>query len=140
MFLAKNFVCSEKKCNFAPNRTRHASHRTANQGGAFCIYGFMRYNKQSMRIREMEQRLDKASAAVMHLSAALDEYVAAGEAIRELSEYYSSSEWKQDLADDEAGRLPHDMKRGVLSEDGIWNLLEDNKELLTRIQSVVNTL
>ena len=44
-------------------------------------------------------------------------------ALRILAEYYGSDEWKQDFADDEAGRLPKDLKRGVLSEDGLWNLL-----------------
>ena len=45
------------------------------------------------------------------------------EALRILAEYYTSDEWKQDFADDEAGLLPKDLKRGVLSEDGLWNLL-----------------
>lgn len=81
--------------------------------------------------------MDKASAAVMQLSAAFDGYVAVQEAIRELNAYYGSDEWKQDLADDEAGLLPREMKRGVLSEDSIWNLLEDNKELLARIKAMV---
>ena len=31
---------------------------------------------------------------------------------------------------DEAGKFPEKLKRGVLSEDGIWNMLERNKELL----------
>jgi hypothetical protein len=48
------------------------------------------------------------------------------EAIRILAEYYGSNEWKQDFADDEAGLLPKDLKRGVLSEDGIWNILESD--------------
>ena len=34
---------------------------------------------------------------------------------------------------DEAGEFPEKLKRGVLSEDGIWNMLERNKELLERI-------
>ena len=50
------------------------------------------------------------------------------EAIRILSEYYGSDEWKQDFADDEAGRLPKDLKRGVLSEDGIWNVLSSEED------------
>jgi len=29
--------------------------------------------------------------------------------------------------------LPNDLERGVLSEDGIWNLLSDLKDLQTRI-------
>jgi hypothetical protein len=91
---------------------------------------------QTERIKEMEQRLDRASAAVMRLSAALDDYAEAQEDIHALEAYYGSNEWKQDFSDDEAGPLPQDLKRGVLSEDGIWNLLEDNRELLTRMLEI----
>ena len=49
------------------------------------------------------------------------------EATRILAEYYGSDEWKQDFADDEAGLLPKDLKRGVLSEDGIWNVLSSEE-------------
>ena len=45
------------------------------------------------------------------------------ELLRELSEYYGSAAWKRDFAADEAGLLPQKLKRGVLSEDGIYNLL-----------------
>ena len=88
----------------------------------------------------MEQHLDCASAAVMELSAALDKYVEAQEAIAALSEYYGSDDWKQDYADDEAGRLPAGLKRGVLSEDGIWNLLSDSQELNVRLQETAAEL
>lgn len=93
---------------------------------------------QEERIRQMELLMDRASAAVMSLSAAIDQYAEAQEAISELSQYYGSSQWKQDFADDEAGRLPTNLKRGVLSEDGIWNLLADNRELMERMQNVIN--
>ena len=46
------------------------------------------------------------------------------ELLKVLSEYYTSPAWKRDFAADEAGLLPKDLKRGVLSEDGIYNLLE----------------
>ena len=94
--------------------------------------------EQTERIRQMEQRLDRASAAVMELSAALDKYAEAQEALTVLNEYYGSDEWKQDYADDEAGRLPQNLKRGVLSEDGIWNLLSDNRGLTERMQEIIN--
>ena len=83
----------------------------------------------------MEQRLDRAAAAVMMLSAALDRYEAVQKDLMTLDEYYGSEEWKQDFADDEAGLLPADLKRGVLSEDGIWNLLTDARELNSRLQA-----
>ena len=47
---------------------------------------------------------------------------------------YTSQQLKDDLAADEAGDFPEKLKRGVLSEDGIWNVLERNKELMERIK------
>ena len=40
-----------------------------------------------------------------------------------LETYYTGKDWKTDFALDEAGLLPANLKRGVLSEDGIYNLL-----------------
>ena len=42
-----------------------------------------------------------------------------------LKEYYESPQWREDFEADEAGKFPKDLKRGVLSEDGIYNLLEE---------------
>ena len=95
--------------------------------------------EQIERIKTMEQYLDRASQAVMKLSAALDDYAEAQSAIRELSAYYGSDDWKQDFADDEQGLLPNDLKRGVLSEDAVWNLLEDSRALNARMQEVLNS-
>ena len=90
--------------------------------------------KQLARIRLMERHLNRATAAVKRLEAAFDKWEDAQEAIAALEEYYGSDPWKQDLADDEAGRLPADLKRGVLSEDGIWNLLTDARDLTARLK------
>lgn len=91
-------------------------------------------DEQLRRIRKMERHLNRASAALKRLSSALDKYDEAKEDIAVLSAYYASNDWKQDFADDEAGRLPKNLKRGVLSEDGIWNLLEEHRELQNRIK------
>ena len=78
---------------------------------------------QLERIRHMEQLLDFVIEArkKQTINQELKERIQ--EAIGILSDYYSSKEWKQDFADDEAGLLPKDLNRGVLSEDGIWNVL-----------------
>ena len=88
----------------------------------------------------MEQRLDRSSQMVMRLSAALDDYEESLDAIKELEVYYGSNEWKNDFADDEQGRLPQNLKRGVLSEDGIWNLQEDSRMLKERLASLLEKL
>ena len=41
-----------------------------------------------------------------------------------LEDYYRSPQWKEDFEADERGEFPAGMKRGVLSEDGIYDLLE----------------
>ena len=92
--------------------------------------------EQIERIKQMELRLERAATAVMELSAALDKYAAIREDIKSLSDYYGSDQWKQDFADDEAGLLSNDLKRGVLSEDGIWNLLSDARELDERLLKI----
>ena len=92
--------------------------------------------QQITRIRQMERRLNRALAAVKRLSTALDKWQEVEADIAALNEYYGSDVWKQDLADDEAGRLPADLKRGVLSEDGIWNLLTDCTEVNERLREL----
>lgn len=45
------------------------------------------------------------------------------EALTLLEEYYLSPQWREDLAADEAGLLPPGLRRGVLAEDTIYNLI-----------------
>lgn len=56
-------------------------------------------------------------------------FVTLRSAISILEAYYISSAWRTDFEADEAGLLPPDLKRGVLSEDGIYNLLEEYKRV-----------
>ena len=49
--------------------------------------------------------------------------------ISELEAYYESVKWRKDFESDEAGLLPKNLKRGVLSEDGINDLLDEYKEV-----------
>ena len=87
---------------------------------------------QIERIREMELRMERVAKTVEELMTALSHFKALDDDLEVLDQYYGSDEWKQDLAADEAGRLPRDLKRGVLSEDGLWNLLSDVREMNKR--------
>lgn len=75
------------------------------------------------RIRRMERLYDEVSAAACPaLRPDLDEK------IRMLEDYMDSGQWLRDYESDEQGLLPPDLKRGVLSEDGLYNLLTDIEE------------
>lgn len=42
-----------------------------------------------------------------------------------LEEYYTSGEWRADYEADEAGEFPPELKRGVLSQDAVYDLLTE---------------
>ena len=75
------------------------------------------------RIAHMEQILNKAEEAIKTLFELRPQ-------IEELSAYYGSKDWFADYDADRAGLLPKDLKRGVLSEDAIYDLLAQYRNLL----------
>ena len=89
--------------------------------------------EQTDRITEMEQILQEAKAVLKDFRTAYENYRDIEEDIRRLEDYYESEEWRKDFEDDEAGLLPSDLNRGVLSEDEINDLLEDERDLIGEI-------
>ena len=43
----------------------------------------------------------------------------------ELRDYYTGGQWLLDYEAEERGELPPELKRGVLSQDGLWDLMEE---------------
>lgn len=86
------------------------------------------------RIRRYEALLNRAERALSAYEAALEDFAAAQEGIAALNAYYGSPAWWEDFDASEAGELPADLPCGVLSEDGVWDLLERNRELLTETE------
>ena len=94
--------------------------------------------EQIERINYMEQILDEVTEAVSSLSEALEKYAVIQERLQELAAYYSSEQWRQDFDGDSAGKIPQDLKRGVLSEDAVYNLLSDISDLKERLKELAN--
>lgn len=69
------------------------------------------------RIKSMEALLDQVLAT--------DSFDQVEEQLSILQSYYFSPLWREDYAADEQGLIPSDLKRGVLSEDTLYNLLTD---------------
>jgi predicted esterase YcpF (UPF0227 family) len=91
---------------------------------------------QVARIQKMEQILDEGIGIVLELEQALDKYESFADKIDELEQYYTGEQWQKDFADDEAGKLPRDLKRGVLSEDAVYDFLALRDQVLERIKNV----
>ena len=81
------------------------------------------------RIKKMEAILDEANASLYELETAASRYAGLQKKIKKLEAYYTDGQWRKDFEADEAGKIPKDLKRGVLSEDAVYDLLERNKEV-----------
>lgn len=90
---------------------------------------------QIERIEHFEKIFDETTAALKTLSDAVEKYSDVQEKYFELMKYYGE-EWRQDYEDDEAGKIPKDLKRGVLSQDGVYNLIEKHRELQMKILEI----
>jgi hypothetical protein len=82
---------------------------------------------QIERIEQMEKILDSLKEAIAQVNTAISRLRELGPQAMELDEYYGSPEWFDDLKADENGLLPKGLKRGVLSEDGIYDVLNEYK-------------
>lgn len=86
----------------------------------------MEYNEFILqRIAAMEAAFDRTAAAVQALEKALDDYLTVKPDIDRLTDYLETGAWREDFEADEAGLVPKGLKRGVLSEDGLYDLLSD---------------
>ena len=92
--------------------------------------------EQIERITYMEQILDEVTEAVSSLTEALEKYSTIQDKLQELSAYYGSEQWRQDFDDDSAGEIPSNLKRGVLSEDAVYNLLADISDLKEQLKEL----
>ena len=96
--------------------------------------------EQIERIKHFESLLDGVAPVLENLEDALDAFDGIQDDVKELSAYYESDEWRDDFEADEAGKLPADLKRGVLSEDGIYDVLSDHYALTVRLLDSVSTI
>ena len=82
------------------------------------------------RIEKMEQLMDRCCDACTLLEQALCRYEETEQAMEQLAAYYlDGGPWAMDCEADAAGLLPQNLKRGVLSQDALWNLFVQRREL-----------
>lgn len=93
--------------------------------------------EQIERIKKMDAVLVEAKAAVNKLGAALEEYISLKPQIDELFEYYQSPLWMKDYDDDSLGRIPKDLRREVISQDAVYDLMEQIVELNAQFSELI---
>ncbi len=78
-----------------------------------------------LRIRAMEALFRDLLTAHKQGTLRPKEDPVQGEKLSILLAYYDSPLWLADYEADDRGDLPQDLKRGILSQDGFYNLLTD---------------
>ena len=73
------------------------------------------------RLETMEKKLDACAKATRALQDALDIMSALKDDMTALFKYYGSEQWHDDREADERGEWPDGLKRGVLSEDLVYD-------------------
>lgn len=86
------------------------------------------------RITEMENHLNRIGTALKIAEGCPDVLDAVREDVGALSEYFEGPLWREDFEADEAGLLPQDLKRGVLSEDAVYDQLTEYDAMKGRLQ------
>ena len=89
-------------------------------------------------ISAMEKILDRAEGLIGQLEKAVDDYEALLPELKQLEGYYESPQWVSDYEDQEAGKLPEAFKCGVLSQDGVYDLLTRDDQLRDRLRCLIS--
>ena len=97
----------------------------------------MEITERIRRITEMESRYDRIRLTLHAAGVCPGRLDSVRGDIQALSAYYEGSLWRKDYEAEEAGLLPPDLKRGVLSEEGVYDLLSDYAELNDRLPESV---
>ena len=84
------------------------------------------------RVEAMSRAMARVQKAMDALSRDLERVEKLAPTIAQLDEYQRSGLWQKDFDADEAGLVPTGINRAVLSEDGLYNLLQDWDELKKR--------
>ncbi|MBR5502133.1 MAG: DUF4298 domain-containing protein [Oscillospiraceae bacterium] len=97
----------------------------------------MTQEERIARITYMEQLFDRCCEAQTQLETALASFEETAPLFKQLADYYfDGGLWAEDYAADEAGLLPAALKRGVLAQDALWNLFEQQKQLQNELQQL----
>ncbi len=86
------------------------------------------------RISKNEERLNKLLESINKLNNALDEFESNKKDLDLLKKYYGSKNWFKDKELYENGKIKN-IKAGVLSEDAVWNMLDEIDELMNRMKN-----
>ena len=94
----------------------------------------MTLSEAELRVSVNSRRFEQLPEIVEHAQASLDMLSGKWEDIIALDEYMDSGQWLRDYEADERGEIDKDLPRGVLSQDALYDTLQELQEVLRSIR------
>ncbi len=95
-------------------------------------------NQVITRITKNEKRLDDIQKTIQELSKNINSFLFLRKDLVNLNKYYGSQKWFNDI--DFYSEKELKIKAGVLSQDGVWNTLEDLNELKDKLKETIQII
>lgn len=96
--------------------------------------------KLYMRVHKMDEKYSNLLDLVDDLNADLDDLDESLGDMKELADYMTSGQWKEDFEADEKGLIPKGINKGILAEDALYDLLGDVGELKERLEQAAKSI
>ncbi len=91
-------------------------------------------SEAELRVIVNSRRLEPLPEILEQASKALDELGGKWEDLIALDEYMDSGQWLEDYEADERGEIDKELPRGVLSQDALYDTLQELQEVLRSIR------
>ena len=95
---------------------------------------------QIERIEKMSEFLKEVQNAQKEFEIALENFKNSQKMMKKLSKYYFGKAWRKDYEADEKGKIPKDINRASLSEDGIYNAFCENRYFAKQMQKLAKSI
>lgn len=97
-------------------------------------------DKEIERIKKYEQILDETNVLQDELEQYLEKMIDFYPKWKELISYYESKEYREDLKKDEEGYFPLTLKRGIFSEDAIYDTIYEDVYIKELLESLLDNM
>ncbi len=105
------------------------------------LYDLINHDEsRDLRVGHMSEIYDKLTAMSFALNERLDELDSLVYDAFRLKEYINSGLWLKDYEAEELHEIPNEVNRSVLSQDGLYDLLEDLDDICERMEKLSHKL
>ncbi|MCA9766432.1 MAG: DUF4298 domain-containing protein [Carnobacterium sp.] len=95
---------------------------------------------QFKQIKKMQKILSELEKGMNEFEIQLDDFEAKQKSLQQLSKYYGSETWFEDIKSYDEGNLPKGHNYSVLGEDPVFDVIGDNYRMAIRLLEVATEI